>query len=145
VVDMAERIRGLAEMSIPVVELCSKVGGFGVYEPLNRRFTAGVDHPLIVYCEVQNFTSRPTMGRYWETKLSLEVTICTGDGTRVWNDKNDVPTDVSRNRRRDFFVIKHMLLPKKFGVGRYLLKVAVTDEHLGRTAEYTTDVTLVAQ
>jgi hypothetical protein len=145
VVEMADRMRALADMSIPVVELCSKVGGFGVYEPLTRRFKAGADHPVIVYCEVQNFTSRPTLAQFWETKLSLEVTLSTNDGTVIWNDKNNVPVDVSRNRRHDFFLIKHMLLPKTLGLGKYLLKVSVTDENAKRVAEYNSDITMAAQ
>jgi hypothetical protein len=69
--EMVERLRGQAELTIPTLALCSKVSGFGVYEPMTTRFIAGTDHPVIVYCEVENFLSKLNERQMWETKLSL--------------------------------------------------------------------------
>ena len=143
--DLAEQVRGMAVMTLPSAELCKEVRGFGQFDPVPHRFLAGADHRVIVYCEVQNFTSRPTQGQFWETKLSLDMTLATNDGTIIWNDKSNVPVDVSRNRRHDFFLIKHMQLPKTLAVGKYILKLTVTDEHAKRSADFISDITMTAQ
>jgi hypothetical protein len=144
--EMVERLRGQAELTIPTLALCSKVSGFGVYEPMTTRFIAGTDHPVIVYCEVENFLSKLNERQMWETKLSLEVVIYTLDGVAIWSDgKNPVPPDVSRNRRHDFFVIKHLTLPRTLALGRYVMKVSVVDENARRVAENNLEITLAAQ
>jgi hypothetical protein len=144
--ELAERLRGQADLTLPTLALCSKVNGFGVYEPMSTRFIAGTDHPVIVYCEVENFLSKLNEKQMWETKLSLEVVLYTLDGVAIWTDgRNPVPADVSRNRRHDFFVIKHMTLPRALGLGRYVLKVSVVDENARRVAENNLEITMTAQ
>ncbi|MCG8403178.1 MAG: hypothetical protein MJA84_16535, partial [Firmicutes bacterium] len=46
-------------------------------------------------------------------------------------------TDVSRNVRRDFFLVQMIELPKRLTLGEFALKVRVTDEH-GQTRDETT-------
>jgi hypothetical protein len=144
--EMVERLRNQAELTLPTLALCSKVSGFGVYEPMTTHFRAGTDHPVIVYCEVENFLSKLNERQMWETKLSLEVVLYTLDGVAIWTDgRNPVPPDVSRNRRHDFFVIKHMTLPRTLGLGRFVLKVTVVDENARRLAEKNIEITMTAQ
>jgi hypothetical protein len=74
------------------------------------------------------------------------VVIYTLDGVAIWSDgKNPVPPDVSRNRRHDFFVIKHLTLPRTLALGRYVMKVSVVDENARRVAENNLEITLAAQ
>jgi hypothetical protein len=143
--EMADRIRALAELTIPNVVLCSEVRGFGVYEPMPNTFRAGQDNPVILYCEVQNFSSVQNDKLLWETRLSQEVVLYTETGFPVWRDKTAIPADQSRNRRHDFYVFKRVTLPKTLSVGRYVLKVSIVDEQAKRVAENSTAVLLVAQ
>ncbi|MGH7214133.1 MAG: hypothetical protein ACREIT_05160 [Tepidisphaeraceae bacterium] len=146
IMELADRLRSQAELSIPVATLCTRVDGFGVYEPIDPpRFIAGKDHPVIVYCEVSNFASTTNDKNLWETKLSQEAVLYTETGLEVWRDKAKPITDLSRNRRHDFFVVKMIKLPANLTIGRYLLKVSIVDQQASRVAEATVAVQMVAQ
>ena len=153
--ELADRLRAQADLNIPVLALCTKVDGFGVYEPIDpARFVAAKEHLAIVYCEVENFASTPITEKklwetgekkVWETKLTQEAVLYTEGGLPVWQDKAKSIVDQSRNRRHDFFVVKMIKLPATLTIGRYLLKVTVTDEQAKRVAEQTVSVEIVAQ
>ncbi|HET6247070.1 MAG TPA: hypothetical protein VFE47_05165 [Tepidisphaeraceae bacterium] len=150
ILDAADRLKTQAELSIPTVALCTDVKGFGVYEPLEpARFPAdGKDHRVIVYCEVENFSSQLDEQKRWETRMMQDVVLYTEqNGLEVWRDKTPGRpiVDYSRNRRHDFFIVKMIRLPANLTIGRYLLKVTVTDQEVNRVAENTVPVVIVAQ
>jgi hypothetical protein len=133
--ELADRIRGSAELTVPTVCLCSEVRGFGQYEPMDANLKSGQDNPAILYCEVENFSSQQNDKLLWETKLSQEVVLYTETGFPVWRDKGAIPVDQARNRRHDFYVYKRITLPKTLAPGRYVLKVSIVDEQAKRVAE----------
>ena len=145
--EMGDRLRAQAELNIPTLSLCTKVDGFGVYEPIEpARFIAGREHQAIVYCEVENFASNPLADRKeFETKLSQEASLFTENGMLVWADKAGTVIDKSRNRRHDFFIVKKIKLPSTLTIGRYLLKVSVEDLQAHRVAEQNLSIEVVAQ
>jgi hypothetical protein len=146
--EMSDRLRSQAELAIPTITLCKRVDGFGVYEPIDPpRFPAGKEHTVIVYCEVENFSSQLNDKKQWETRLSQEVALYfdTEAGMEVWRDKRKSIVDQSRNRRHDFFVVKMFKLPANLTIGRYLLKVSIVDEQVRRIAEATLPVLIVAE
>ena len=146
IMDMADRMRSQAELSIPTVALCSRVDGFGVYEPIDPpRFVAHREQQVIVYCEVANFSAQLSDKKLWETKLTLEAVLYTDTGLPVWEDKGQAITDLSRNRRHDFFVVKKTKLPSGLTIGRYLLKISITDQQASRVAETSVPIQIVAQ
>jgi len=145
-VEMAERLRGQADLALPNAALCTRVDGFGVYEPISpARFSAGKDHPVIVYCEVENFASQLNDKKQWETRLSNEAVLYTETGMAAWTDKSKGIVDLSRNRRHDFFIIKKTKLPGTLVIGRYILKISVTDQQSNRVAETTIPIQIVAE
>jgi len=146
--EMADRLRSQAELSIPTVALCKRVIGFGVYDPIEgERFMAGQETPVIVYCEVENFASQLNDQKLWETKLKLQVVLYEEQsGMEVWRQKEMPPgVDLSRNRRHDFFMAEMIHLPASLTIGRYLLKVSVEDLQVNRIAENTVGIQIVAQ
>jgi hypothetical protein len=144
--ELADRVRAQADLTIPAIALCTKVDGFGVYEPIEpARFTAMKEHPVIVYCEVENFASHQNEKKLWETKLSQEVVLYTETGLPVWQDKTQSIPDLARRRRHDFFIVKKTKLPDNVAIGRYLLKVTIVDQQANRVAEATVPVQFVAQ
>lgn len=147
-VELADRLKTQAELTIPTLALCTDVKGFGVYEPIEpARFTTESDHRVIVYCEVENFSSLLDAQRRWETRLTQEVVLYTEQGgEEVWRDKAPPRPiiDYSRNRRHDFFIVKMIRLPKELSLGRYLLKVTVVDTQMNRVAENSIPVQIVA-
>ncbi|MDB5174087.1 MAG: hypothetical protein JWN51_2860 [Phycisphaerales bacterium] len=147
--DLSDRLRTQAELTIPTIALCKDVKGFGVYEPIEpARFEAGRDQPALVYCEVENFASQLDVQKRWETKLSQEIVLYTEqNGLEVWRDKTPARpiVDYSRNRRHDFFIVKRIHLPAQLTIGRYLLKVSVVDQQVNRVAENSVPIQIVAQ
>ncbi len=146
--EMADRLRSQAELTIPTVALCKRVTGFGVYDPIQGdRFTAGQETPVIVYCEVENFASQLNDQKLWETKLKLQVVLYEEQsGMEVWRQKEMRPgVDLSRNRRHDFFMAEMINLPASLTLGRYLLKVSVEDLEVNRIAENTVGIQIAAQ
>jgi hypothetical protein len=105
--EMTERLRGLAELTIPTAALCTKVDRFGVYDPMEpAQFHAGANNEAVLYCEVANFSSQLNSARQWETRLKHEAVVYSETGLNAWTIKADTVSDVSRNRRHDFYVVR---------------------------------------
>ena len=145
IIDLADRVRSQAELTIPVLAICNKVQGFGVYDPMPTTLRAGVDNPLIIYCEVGNFSSQQDDKGMWETKLTQDAVLYTDTGYPAWRDKSDIPLDLCRHRRHDFFVVKKVTLPRALNIGRYNLKVSIVDQQVQRIAENSIPIELMAQ
>jgi hypothetical protein len=144
--EMADRLRSQANLSVPTVALCRRVEGFGKYDPITPpRFPAGRENKVIVYCEVENFLSQLNDNQQWETRLTQQVTIFSDSGQMVWNDKQRPITDQCRKRRHDFYAYEVLRLPPDLTIGRYLLKVTITDENAGKVAEETVPVSIGAE
>jgi len=135
-VELSDRLKAQAELAVPVIALCKRVEIFGVYEPIEpTTFPAGRETPVILYCEIANFSSQRPGGVRWETSLSHSATLYKENGVPVWSDKTTNVTDQSRNRRHDFFVVKLLKLPPTLSAGKYVLKVTVMDRQTNRMAE----------
>lgn len=143
--DMSDRLRTRADLSIPNALLCREVRGFGTYTPLETaRFEAGKAHKVIVYSEVENFSSVLNDKNLWETRLEQELVLYTESGLPVWEEKTPT-TDLCRNRRTDFFIARIITLPANLTLGRYVLKVSITDPQAGRIAETSIPLAVVAR
>src|SRR5687767_3346735 len=148
IVEMADRMRAQADLSIPTAALCTRVEQFGVYTPVAAtRFVSGAPNEVILYCEVANFASHLNGKGAWETKLKYTTALYTDNeaGMPVWQG-NDTPiTDECRNRRRDFFLADKITLPANLPIGGYLMKVSIVDLHANRIAEATVPLQVVAR
>jgi hypothetical protein len=147
-VAMSDRLRTQSELTLPTVALCSMVKTYGVYTPMDSsRFIAGRDNQAVVYCEVQNFQSILTHDSQWQTQLTEQIVLYTETGLAVWPERSDPQpvVDLCRQKRHDFFIARLITLPHNLSVGRYLLKLTVTDEQAHRVAESSTPVALVAE
>jgi len=144
--EMSDRLRSQAELTIPTIVLCSSVEGFGKYRPIEpARFAAGTDHKAVIYCEIANFCSNLNEGHEWETSLKQDMTLYTEGGIAVWSDKTETIEDSARVRRQDFFINKRITIPANLTIGRYLLKVTVVDTQANRVAEATVPIAIVAK
>lgn len=133
-------------LMLDTVALCTRVGGFGDYDPFNKyAFLAHSEQKAIVYLEIANFTSELNPKNEWVTELSQQITIYSDrDGIPVWREDWQTAVDVTKNRRNDFFVVQIITLPKALGVGKYQLKVRVRDEKSKAEAEGAIHFELVA-
>lgn len=137
---------GPQPMRVTNAELCRRVRGYGVYEPFESRvFLAGREHPVIVYAELNNYRVAETADQQYEVRLAQELVLYNeSDGLAVWKQPRVEIVDQSRNRRRDFFVVQMIRLPARLNVGKYLLKVRITDQHGGSLDEVTLPIQVVA-
>jgi len=141
-IDMSNRLRTQAELTLNSVVLCSEVKTFGVYKPVDTGwFKAGRanDTQVVVYCQVQNFQSRLSADGEYQTQLSEEMTLYTEAGVQVWPDKSQRQgvNDLCRQQRRDLYVANLVTIPHTLAAGRYLLKISITDQEADRIAEAT--------
>src|SRR5581483_7794608 len=144
--DLADRLKQQAELSIPTLVLCTKVEGFGRYDPIDPpRFPAQKEAQAIVYCELENFSSRQNDARQWQTDVTQEAILYTEEGMQVWADKTQTIQDISRHRRHDFFLRTLVKFPPTLTVGRYMLKVTIVDRQANRVAESSLPIAIVAQ
>ena len=143
--EMADRLRSQADLTVSTVALCKRVNGFGKYDPISPlRFPATQENAAIVYCEVANFLTKQ-QGQMWTTRLTEQVTLYSDMGVLAWtDDKRDV-TDECRNRRHDFFCYNIIKLPPTLTVGRYLLKVSIEDKNADKVAEATVPLEIVGK
>jgi len=127
-------------------ELCKRVDGYGVYTPFDSHtFLAGRSNAVIVYVELDNFRAVEIGSGQHEVKLSQAIEVYNeADGLRVWGSSPVQVLDRSRNRRRDFFVVQLIELPARLSVGKYLMKVRITDQHGGSVAETSIPLEYVA-
>lgn len=144
-IEMSDRMRSRADLSIPNALLCREVKAYGMYTPIeSTRFEAGKAHKVIVYSEVENFASVLNDKSLWETRLEQELVLYTESGLPVWEEKTPT-TDFCRNRRRDFFIARIVTIPANLTMGRYVLKVSVTDQQASRIAETSIPIAVVAK
>ena len=147
IADHINSIFGQRPISIGRVELCRNVHGYGVYEPFESSvFLAGREHAMIVYVELDHFrVNQDAADQRFQVKLAQELVLYNeSDGLAVWQQPKVNIVDDSRNRRRDFFVVQMVRLPTRLGVGKYILKVRMTDLNSGSLDERTVPIQLVA-
>lgn len=134
--DMADQIRTLAPLRVPTVAICTRVDGYGIYEPIEpARVRSHRDTAVVLYSEVAGFTSRQGDRRIWETRLTQEVCLYNEQGMVVWRDRSNTIVDNSRNCRRDFFIARVIRIPGTLPEGKYILKVSVMDTLGSKVAE----------
>lgn len=132
--ELRQRMRARADIVIPKVVLCTAIEGFGRYEPIEpAEFPAGRKNLVLVYIEVDNFTSPKTETGMYRTLLSVRQHLLTRDGQEMWSKRDENIEDLARQQRRDFYLtIGPIAIPKALPPGEYTLKVEVEDMQAGK-------------
>ena len=135
-----------ADLSVPMVALCSKVTTFGVYETMDASaFVAGVPTETIVYTEIGNIRSEPTPTGRFLTSLGTRLELLDSEGRRVWKHEEPSIEDECRRRRKDFFIAQRLTFPATLPAGEYVLKLQVEDKLSGRISEAATDLVVMSR
>ncbi|TVQ53583.1 MAG: hypothetical protein EA377_07685 [Phycisphaerales bacterium] len=144
--NLRRMLRTEPDLTIENVALCTRVGGFGDYDPFNRyAFLAHTDQQVVLYLELKNFTSETNQQGQWVTEISQQIIIYSDrDGIPVWREDWQTAVDVARNKRHDFFLVQVITLPRALSVGRYHMKVRARDEKSRAEAEATITFEIVA-
>ncbi|MCL2641628.1 MAG: hypothetical protein FWD53_12335 [Phycisphaerales bacterium] len=133
IVEATKRWQGEADIALPKLALATRVESYGVYTPIEAKFKVGEKQTVLVYCEVANFVSKKS-GDWYETKLSQQETLATDDGLLLWRPNAEVVEDRSMNQRRDFYLVKKITIPDNLAVGKYALRMSVTDLNTNKIA-----------
>jgi hypothetical protein len=142
--DLADQLSGQLTMTIPTLELCKRVDGFGQYEPLaGRKFLVNRSNRIGIYAELANFGTRVDAEGQHRVEVSQTISLYNEFGTKAWEEGPERFVDTSRNRRRDFFLAVAVDLPP-LSVGAYNLKVSMRDESSGAVAEKTIEIEVIA-
>jgi len=133
-------------LRIPTFRLCTSVKSFGNYAEFSSAiFPAGRTVDLLAYAELDNLRSVKNRDGMQETRLTQQFDLLTSaDGAVVYSVPARQLTDACRSVRRDFFIVEHLRLPSSLGTGRFTLRIRVTDQATGLSAESTTTLELAA-
>jgi len=132
-------LTGEPALTIPRVDLCSKVVGYGDYSPIGRRnFLQGSNTRVIVYSELDGFKSSLENGK-WTTRLATRVSIVASNGTTspAWcrTPEWTEVVDSSDNQRHDFFLGEIIPIGSSLAMGNYNVKVEVKDLSTGAVTQ----------
>jgi len=130
---LAGRLGSQDPLNVRTFRLCTAVRNWGNYDEFESlQFISGRSHELITYVEVENFTSVQNAQGNYSTRLTQEVELYfDADGTLVYSEPAHAAEDVCRNTRKDFFLVRHIVLPHNLSVGKYQLKVRSKTKPLG--------------
>ena len=132
-----------SRLTLTALALCTEVAGYGVYEPITPRFAAGRRRKVILYVEVDAFRTQQAVDGRWETRLVLGADLIDPRGTSALSVPESPVVDLSRQRRRDFFICAEVTIPGSLRPGRHTLVVTVKDELTGQTADRRMELELV--
>ena len=133
--DAIRSLQPRADLKLRHLALCRQIQTFGDYEPFEKNaFSPG--QGVLLYVEVENFTSRPTDDGRHETLLKSMITIreVSGDGQIVHEIPVGVTPDICRTTRRDYFHNYEFKFPRTLALGQYVLRLTVTDLHGNKMA-----------
>jgi hypothetical protein len=129
-------LTGEPQLTIPKVDLCTKVTGYGDYAPLQRRsFLAGAANRVIVYSELDGFRSQLENGK-WTTRLATRVSIVPSNTSTSSSSKfiawSRTPewtevVDTSDSPRSEFFLGEIIPIANNLSAGTYNVRVEVKD------------------
>lgn len=133
------------QLEISKTVLCIGAGGFGRYEPFNRNeFPVG--SLILVYAEVRNFSPRQEPDGRFVARFVQQLVLLSKDGKEtVWEQEPLAGADSSLSKKRDYFLVQHLRLPRSVLPGQYTLKVSVKDDYSGETAVSTLPLTVIAR
>lgn len=134
-----------ADLRLPRMVLASRVDSFGVYSAVEPKFENGKRHTVIIYCEVANFATKKSDDGWFTTRLAQQDSLITEDGLLVWRPNPEEVEDRSRNQRHDFYLVKKLTLPESLAIGKYTLRMSVTDKQSNKIAMVTIPVEIVGK
>ncbi|MBT6495471.1 MAG: hypothetical protein HOL01_13060, partial [Planctomycetaceae bacterium] len=139
-----QRLQETAKLEIRNVDFCTKISSFGNYEAFESNvFNPG--QPVMVYGEIQNFTSDRGSDGIYRTQLqsTIEIHKVTPQGSEVIETiPFDATTDLCRNHRRDYYHSYELQIPAKATSGSYALVLIVEDQFSKRVATFSRNFTV---
>ncbi|WP_145036168.1 hypothetical protein [Gimesia chilikensis] len=137
------RLQEKANLKLKNVAFCHKISSFGSYERFERdEYTPG--RPVLVYSEIENFTSELTADGMYRTLLKSKIQIFKAgtNGDLVAEIPFDTTEDLCRNVRKDYFHSYKFEIPRNISLGPHIMKLTVEDEISQKVATYSQNFTV---
>jgi hypothetical protein len=111
---------------------------------------------MALYSELDGFNTRPAresdrlqtsvpMQDQVSVDLAQEISLYhDADGLLAWYRPAQGVVETSRSKRRDFYLIQIIDLPSTLSIGRFNLKITVTDRTTGTQAQTILPIEIVA-
>lgn len=131
--ELRSLVRSRADLRVPRIVLCKAIEGYGRYTPFDpAEFPAGKPNRVLIYIEVDNFTSEKTASGQHRVLLNMRQSLMSRAGEEIWSGKDENIEDLARQPRRDFYLIADRTIPKTLAPGEYVIKVEVEDVLAGK-------------
>lgn len=127
--DAMSSLQSVASLRLSHLTFCDQVRSFGDYD-IATATTVSSGDPLLVYCEVENYSARRqagTQGERFLTRLSPSYAIYNDQRQIVFQEDYPVVEDQCKTLRQDFFLTLQLQLPTSLTTGRYHLVISVED------------------
>lgn len=140
---LAEAIVRLSEsaaLEVHNLAFCREVQSYGSIKRFDKyEFTPG--QRVLLYAEVENFTSEPTADGY-HTSLRSSYQIFDASGRRVEQQESTTTEEYCTNPRRDYFIGCDFHLPTRIYPGPHTLKLTIEDLKSQKVGESSIEFTI---
>jgi hypothetical protein len=133
---LAEALGKLAEsapLTVRNLAFCTEVLSYGCAKRFDQ-YEFAVNQEVLLYAEVENFASEPTVKGY-HTSLRSSYQVLDARGARVAGQTFAPIEEYCQNLRRDFFIGYHLRLPKQLAPGKYTLRLSIDDLMCRKTGQ----------
>jgi len=138
----ANRLGEMAPLVVRNLSFAKEVRSFGDVVPFDKsEFTPGQE--VLLYVELENFKSEETP-KGFHTQFRGSYEVFDARGQRVTSQELGKTEETCRNRRRDFFLIYDLRLPKRIYSGKHTLKLTVEDLNRQEIGQASLDFTVKA-
>jgi hypothetical protein len=134
--DMAvKRLSEKATLEVRNVNFCQQIDYYGNYVKFGKdEFRPGQE--VLVYAEVDRFTSEPTPDGQYRTRLRSTIDLLSPSGENRQHIEFTATEDLSRTVRRDYFHNYQFTIPDRLPLGPHTLKLTIFDELGNKMASY---------
>jgi len=139
---MQELLRKQADLVVSNLLLCREVSSYGSFKVMPPEyFVAGKPLPIIVYLELENFTSKFLSDKkIYQTLLSMTIEVLNENGRSIWRQRYERIEDTANKKRKDFYLAPQITLPAALPSGKVKLKITVEDLHGNKVAQRSIDL-----
>ncbi|GAB5442722.1 MAG: hypothetical protein Fues2KO_30710 [Fuerstiella sp.] len=117
------------------IDLCSEIYSFGRIEPFpSHTFDPGA--PILLYVEVDNFSTRTTVDGSYETDFAAQLGFyAEGDTEAIESTDVNSITDLATSERFDYYQTFELTIPAHLKAGSYEIRLKLADQHSQRTVD----------
>jgi tetratricopeptide (TPR) repeat protein len=135
-----ERSRPDGTLQLRNVAFCEKIENYSRWTRFRRdEFTPG--RPVLLYADVDHFTSEPTFAGTWRVVLKSTIEIFDKSGELAQRMSFAPNEDLCNSLRRDYYNTYEFSIPSDSVPGPHTLKLTIEDQLSGKAANFTVDFT----